>query len=263
MRKALTIAAVIGLIAPLAMAQDLLVATYAVERDNFNIKNTSLNDGHGCNGRWAKADGDATHYADWSEADLQDLKALIASAPPAGYTGYEVRYAFTGAFGGFQLLWQVQFGAFASTNDWNPDESGDNRAPALNTGASDLMADDQLAVQLPWVDPGTGAPVTFWGLPELTNSVPFIGWRPSTGPGDVDHLQAVVDQAVLDALIDDPLVRGLRCHSTEYFNEQVYARGQWGTSTAAAKLLVYAVPEPASLLLVAFGGVGLLLRKKR
>lgn len=297
MRKALVILAVIGMFASVGMAGPLQVARFPCARDNFNdASNPLANSGAACNDRWCKPWERAIHYADWSEADLMEIEAILASPVPAPYDAWEVRFATTGATweapGPGVVIW---FGAFLSATDW-VEGNGDagNGVAGDGTGASHSYAQCSNptvcdATSIDWVcsnDLVSACDFRSWpvapcgpglGLNQWTNSVPFVGFRPSTGPGDLDTNQAVVDLGpggTLDILINDPLCRGLRAGidgtmnmdpvpAQAGYNEQIYARGQWGTPGAAAALLVYAVPEPATLLLIAVGGIGLVLRKRR
>ena len=297
MKRTFAILAVIGLFASVSMGE-LLVGRYPCARDNFNdASNPLANNGGACDQRWCKPWESAIHYADWTEADLEEIWATVNGPPPAGYTGWEVRYANTGctwfAANPGMVVW---FGAFLSHTDW-VEGNGDlkNGKTGDGTGASHAYAQCSNptvcgAQSIDWVcanDDVTACDFRVWppapcgpnslGLNQVTNSVPFIGYTPSTGPGDIDTNQCVVDLfpgGTLDVLVNDPECRGLRAGvdgtinmdpvpPQNGYNEGIYARGQWGTPGAACALLVYAIPEPATMLLIAVGGVGVLLRKRR
>jgi hypothetical protein len=266
MRKALAIVAVVALSASVASAGPMMVSSWVCDRDNSNDSSSPLlNYGRKCNARWAKDKQETTHYADWSEEQLMEIEVALAGPPPDPYDAWEVRYAFTG------VTWEgpnpanvVWFGAFQSGVDWVNDEACDNAGPFAGVGACHLYSNDAGGAAVPWTLPGGGGPVAnFWALPELTNSVPFVGYVPSTGPGDAYLMRVPVDPPVLNLLINDPDTRGLRCWSDQWNNHQVYYRGQWGCPGVAARLELWAVPEPATLLLIGLGGVGLVLRKRR
>jgi len=265
MKKSLAILTVLCLFASVSVGAELLVTRYPVDRDNFKDTSTPMyNYGRKCNARWAKDKQEVTHYADWTEDQLLDLEAALAQPlPPGDYTAWEVRYAFTGvSWEGPNPASVIWFGAFSSATDWVNDEAPDNTGPNLDVGACDAYADSVPVPEVNWIDPVSGLAVSFWGLPELTNSVPFVGFVP-TVPVNFGNMAVVVDPPVLAALIGDPNVRGLRCWSDLWNNHQVYARGQWGDPGAAAALELWAIPEPATMLLRGLGGVGLVLRKRR
>lgn len=260
MGKALAIMMVIGLGASIALPAQVMVASWVCDRDNANdTVSTFLNYGGKSNVRWCKDKQEGTHYADWSEAQLEDLWAQLNNGAPPPYM--HVRYALTGA------SWEapvpgavIWFGAFMSETDWDANESCNNINPTLHAGACNSFADDNAGVgDVDWNNvPGT----TFWQLPELTNSVPFVGFIPSPGPGTPYLNRCDVDLAVVNALVNDPLCRGLRSWDTQWQNFQVYNRGQWGCPGVAARLELW-VPEPGSLVLLVTGGIGVLLRKRR
>ena len=264
MKKSLVLLAVVGLLASVCSAEQVMLKVTCA-RDNFNLTNApGQNCGHKCNARWAKGKQE-TMYCDWEEQDVEEILLMIQTPPPAPFTGWEVRFATTG------VGWDapdpnaiIYFGAFDSGLDWNANESCDNAACANQAGACDSFSDDTAGANIPWTLCDMSPVPSFWQLPELTNSVPFLGFNPSPGPATVDTNQAVVDLAVLQKLAYDPCTRGLRCWSNEYPNFQIYARGQWGCpGPAAPALLVVAVPEPTTMLMIGLGGLGMLIRRKR
>jgi len=281
MKRGLATLAVLVLFASVGLGQEL-VARYPCARDNFNDASQPLvNNGASCNGRWIKPWETAIHYADWSEEDLMEIWEMVTGPPMPGYTGWEVRYATTGAD------WEtadpnmiVYFGAFLSHTDW-VEGNGDapNGVVGDGTGASHSYAQCSNPAacgpqSIDWVcanDDVTNCDFRVWppapcgpnslGLNQVTNTIPFVGFTPSTGPGDIDTNQAVVDLfpgGTLDVLVNDPECRGLRAGvdgtinldpvpTQNGYNKQIFARGQWGMPGASAALLVYAVPEPATM----------------
>jgi hypothetical protein len=263
MKRVLAIVAVVCLVASVSSAAELLVQKWICDRDNFNdTSNTLRNYGEKCNARIAKDKQETTLYVDWSQDQYEEINAMMATPPPAPYTAWEVRVGVSGVgWEGANPAAVIWFGAFQSLNDWNANESCDNTV-GDDLGACNSWADSVPTPEVPWLNLAGNA-VSFWGLPELTNSVPIVGFLPSPAPGTEHLMQAKLDPAVLYKLKHDETCRGLRFWSEAYLNHQVYARGQWGCpGPAATALKLYAVPEPATMLLIAVGGV-LLLRKKR
>jgi hypothetical protein len=246
-----------------ALADEIMVSSYVCARDNQNSTASVLrNWGRKCNVRFAKSDGDGTLYCDWSENDLQELWAAMQGVPPAPNTDWEVRFAVTGTTWAPDHDDPTDFGAFFSDNDWVNDESCDNTGPFDDVGACDSFANSVPVPETPWAN--AGVPVSFWGLAENTNSTPFPNFRGSADPGVPYLMKAPVDMAVLQDLILDPNCRGLRCHSdVGGHNHNVYARGQWGCPGVAPRLELWAVPEPATMMLIGAGAVALVLRKRR
>jgi hypothetical protein len=258
MKKAFAIVAVICLAS--AVSYGDLVAAFTVARDNANDTLAPTQCwGSASNKRHAKDKQETTWYGDWTEQDLQEVKALITGPTPTPGYWWEVTLCFVG------VTWDnpnpnltAIVETLDTTNDWNEGVNG------LLTGACDSFADGVTAT--PWADVVAGPVNSFWNLnPALVNSQMLLGHVPAVDPSTVccdygNHVQ--LDMPLVMHLIDDPNCRGLRTWSEGWFNEQVYHLGQWGTS-AAAKLCVYEVPEPATMLLIAVGGAGLLLRRKR
>jgi hypothetical protein len=267
MQRVIAILAVIGLVGAAASAAlaPQLVVRYKADRDNCNISGSPLeNWGQAPDGRMAKWKQENV-YADWSEADLMDLEAMLASPPPAPYTAWEVRYATTnpnwGIPGGIDPNFHAFVEVFYSGNDW---VEGDGPKYGPGTfGACDSFAEK--SAQVPWTDPGTGAPVSFWGCPAMQNSIPVSYFDGNTVPGGPEYMTNVaLDIPLVLDLILNPHARGIRTWTNARDqNHNAYMRGQWGIPGVAPALELYAVPEPATMLLIGLGGLGLLLRKKR
>jgi hypothetical protein len=237
MKRVLAIILTVGLLATVAVAQpDLILVN---DRDNANDTLAPLNNyGRKCNVRWAKNKQETTLYCDWDDGTLDQLRAMISGLDPDDYT---VEFCVTG------VTWEgpnpanvVWVETFRSVNDWVNDESCDNTGPNPDVGACHLYADSTTVPETNWIDPDTSTPGNFWAMPARLNSVPFVGYVPSTGPGDNPTMKVVLDQALVDDLLSDRSVsnvRGLRCWSEQWNNHQVYARGQWGCPGAAAPQL--------------------------
>jgi hypothetical protein len=264
MKGLLAFLGVLGLVASIGLGEDWYYRKYICDRDNFNdTVSPLLNYGRKANGRLAKDRQETTLYCDWSESQLMDLQALLQSQPTFPPYWPQVHLAVTGVtWEGANPANVVWFGAFSSGNDWNANEGCDNTGPLAQVGACHLYADDADGAAIPWTLPDTVPVADFWQLPELTNSVPIVGFVPSTGPADVHTMMAAVDAAVLDKLINDPTCRGLRFWSEQWNNHQVYARGQWGCPGPAAAALIV-IPEPATMLLLTAGAAALIARKRR
>jgi hypothetical protein len=266
MQRVIAILAVIAIAGPAFALDPLLVARYKAARDNCNITYAPGTDNWGLapDGRIAKWKSENI-YADWSEQDLYELEAQLAVPPPAPYTALEVRYALTcpgwGIPGGIDPNFHAFVEIFASGNDW---VEGDGHKTTVGTfGACDLWADK--GPSLPWTDPGTGAAVTFWGCPAVMNSIPMSYFDGNTAPGGPVYLTNVaLDLPLVLQLIQDPMVRGIRTWTNvKDQNHNGYMRGQWGIPGVCPALEIWAIPEPATMLLVGLGGIGLVLRKRR
>jgi hypothetical protein len=121
---------------------------------------------------------------------------------------------------------------------------------------------------VPWVEPG-GNPVELRDtrLRGIQNAVDFIspadraGW--AAAPYDIG---VQLDPAMVNDLLTNPINRGIILfeyddlgHPDE--NWQVYMRDQGNQPDPYIRVTL--VPEPASMLLIAVGGVGALLRRRR
>ncbi len=250
MKKLLGIILAVGLLATVAGAQDLILT---VARDNANDTSSPLlNYGRNCNVRFAKDKQESTLYGDWDPADMATLATMIEGLDESEYT-VEFRAAGVSWEGPnpSAVIWVE---TFRSVNDWlvcdlanaAPGDGSatecDNGAAEPSMGACHLYASDSPAGTIPWVNPDTMATGNFWAMPARLNSVPIVGYVPSTvDPITPGWNTVVLDNALVLDLISDretTYVRGLRCWSEDYLNHQVYARGQWGCPGPAAAQLV-------------------------
>lgn len=276
MNKLLAIAVVLGM-ASVSVGDgndEWFAGEWLCDRDNFNINidnQTNWNFGASPDGRVAKDMQEGTWYADWHQNDLNDLAAWLTLPPPYPYTAWEVRLGLTGAMwdeANPELLANVE--AFSSLNDWN--EGTGVTGNEANMGACHDYADASVDPPIPWLDENLNE-VDFWSLPATPNTQQIVGWEPSTGPGDLANNRVVLDLGVVYELIADPDCRGLRTWGAGppgqvygYWNESCYALTQWSPppeNDAAARLMLYAVPEPATVSLVIIGAALLALRRRR
>lgn len=276
MRKALVLLTLVCLVSSAAYA-DNLVASYTVNKDNYNVNYTGetlWNCGGTSAWRMAKNRQEGQYYGDWTEMDLMDLGGLLAGPTPTpGYT-WEVRaqwYMTSDAQPG--VAKQIRFSTLdtlsmpvdaGAQGGW--EEGVQDRAPfdgACHDYADQLDLGGGTMAGVPWIDVGTGGPVGFWGLTSaFINSADF---NQPLNVGTVVPNELVLDMPLVMHIITDQTNHGLR---VEGFwgvgddNASNAALGQWG-GLGGMKLVLYEVPEPATLTLIGLGGLALLRRKRR
>jgi len=264
MRKALVIlafVAVVALCANLSQAGPRITAQCS--QDNFNMNypgETGMNKGGSGVYRFAKAKQEGTWYADWSYDDKAALKAGMAAwAAEGGVYGVDYWVQFEIATGPYGVhggkLFTPGISVFFADGPW-----------AELQAANDFRAVDTSTVpptMIRWAYNPDQTWKKFWDLTEILNSAPVVGnWDQASIPAVYCWNRAVVDQAVIDALVNDPTAMGLRAVDWlgQWYNDNAMAKGQWGGGGRGRLLLV---PEPATMLLIGVGAVGLMLRRRR
>ena len=85
------------------------------------------------------------------------------------------------------------------------------------------------------------------------------------GPGVGDVISINLNPLVIQSIIDDPSLDslGIRTATQSFANIQFLSNEGAALNGGLAPTLTLSVPEPGSLAVVAFGGVGLLVRRRR
>ena len=287
MKTALAIVAVVGFVASFAMGGQ---ARFGVTRDaalHAHSVETHSNGGAGTQGRVGKGGpglsysqewgifqwDNAADIAQWMEAEaVAEGWADLADAVANGAVQVEFQVAAPADVPDKRVVLQTLW----SENDWTEGDGPNNYAnynwttdsAVTNSHAQDKLPDSTGAVD--WVDPSTGESVQGRELPGLVNSAKIEGLLGTSDPGNVVWNGAVLDEAVWKDLIlhENPSgyqTVGLATAGDGWGNmdnAQIYFRERWGDS-ADPSLLITIVPEPASMLLIGLGAVGLVLRRKR
>jgi hypothetical protein len=219
-------------------------------------------DNHAEIAAWMEAEAVATGYTDLADAVANGAVTVnfIVAAP---------------SWQGDQPAKRVNVQTVWSENDWTEGDGPNNFAEynwTTPSAATFLHAQDMIPLSagaIDWVDPSSGLSVPFRNLPGMPNSQKIMGLFATPDPGNVVWNQVTLDTATWQDLIlhqnpfNYPCV-GLATSGDGWGNrdnDQIYLREQWG-GTADPSLYI-AIPEPATMLLVGAGVVGLVLRKKR
>ena len=242
MKRSLAILVVLA-VASVALADTCVCYDFVCAKDTGQRAGSGANYGADCNHKFAKWKQENI-AADWDEATKQEIAAILASPPPAPCTSWQVEFRLT------LPCWTANSaGGVAWTEIFY------NSVPWDEMTNTDTLA----ATAVPW-DSGT-----FWGQPALMNSQPIVGFWCTPAPSDPLYQTGVVlDPPLVQDLLTNSQCQGIRTWSNVAdYNHQTYLRGQWGMPGVAPILRVCAVPEPATMLLIAVGGFGMLLRRKR
>ena len=276
MKKALALVAVLGLVGSAAVAAPI-VQEFPCNRDT-GLSGYSSEVYIGTGARSSVCAAKAYQHQAVFDWDTDAIKAYIAANQPAGWP-MVVELAVALASG--VTAREVEVSTILG-NDWIEGDGSSNAGPFLwsigTLGATTMFAQtayidadgdplttgdrtEDPANSVVWTD-GVNPVGSFrdiYDTPPMTNSVGLVydGTEVQT-----DYTSCVLDAAVVDDLLNNALNRGLFMHDTEWGNMNVYMREQGGGSVAP-KLIVTFVPEPLSLALLGFGGLGLLIRRKR
>ena len=284
MRNALVIFAAVALVVSIGVAAPVM---------DFNVIKDTGND-HGSRNANAGAAGtvrgaknpwmEDTSYYDWDTAAIEDF---INANGGVGMIAKVEFYLMPVTCPGQGTNVGINVFALQSGNDWAEGDGG-SIWPAFNwsgpggpaatynnaqgywrwndagtpADTSDDFKEDDPTQTLPWTNPVGGAAVGGVDHSSLRPIQNSLDWD----PGDVGgvYYGVVLDPAVYLDIIQNPLNRGIILwdlldapHPDENWQANMRESG------LPAYLRVTMVPEPASLLLIGLGGLGVLLRKKR
>jgi hypothetical protein len=284
MRKALAFLAVVS-VASLALGAPSM--DFPVARDSaFDMNNPNANAGAAGQARGAKATW--WENSSWYDWDTTEIEAYIAAN---GGMGMVAKVEF---FIRPVTLWardetdpaNIGIGVYPllSQNDW-AEGDGPSTGGAYNwtegtlactrnyaghdytTVGGTLPPADTVAC-VPWVEPGGNAvEIRDTRLRGPKNLVDFIspvdraGW--AAAPYDIG---VVLDPAFVADLLTNPINRGIILWE---YDDLGHPDENWGVYLSEQGnqpdpyIRVTLVPEPASMLLIAVGGVGALLRRRR